>query len=160
MTAPKLTRTLLTGLFLVSAATAQFKSQDPGKAPQLPLTTGNQSSILSLMDPERFSMSHGFSFSMAASGNQAFSYGVYSNRLRYLISDNWALLARLDLVQPTYSTLPFASSAFTGNIYYGARLLYRPSENLQFTIGVDTYPRLYRYGSFYAPYSPFQAPRR
>lgn len=147
---------LLPLLLPLSVATAQFKSQDPRKAPQVPTTTGTQASVLSLIDPDRFSMSHGFSLSMTAAGNQAFSYGVYSNRLQYLLSDKWALLARLDLVQPAYSSLPYASNAFNGSVYYGAELLFQPSENLRFSIGVDTYPRLYRYGSFFSPYSPFQ----
>ncbi|MFQ6616203.1 MAG: hypothetical protein ACE5HZ_05475 [Fidelibacterota bacterium] len=155
---------LLLLLLPLSFTAAQFKSQDPRRGHQVPIPTGSQSSpgetsstsIFSLMDPERFSMSHGFSLSMATWGNQSYSFGTYSNRLRYLFSDNWSLLARLDLVQPTYSTLPYASNVFSGRVYYGAQLLFQPSENLQFSIGVDTYPRLSRYGSFYTPYSPFQ----
>ncbi|MEE9168046.1 MAG: hypothetical protein V3U24_11385 [Candidatus Neomarinimicrobiota bacterium] len=130
-------------IFLLMPVSAQFKSQ-------LPENRAEKQPSVSLEDLERFSINHGFSLNMAVMGGQSVSYGVYSNRLRYLISDKWTLHGSFDLLQPTNSRNPYGVNSFNGQVFYGANLLYRPTENLQLSIGVDNYPR-YRYYS----YSPF-----
>jgi len=142
-------------LFLVSAVFAQFRSQVPSKKPKSPLATPGQGSSISLMDPERLSIRHGFSLSMANLGGLSYSYGIYSNQLNYLISDKWSLYTNLDLVQPTHSSMPAGVNTFNNQIYYGANLLYRPSKSMQLSISVDNYPRLYRYWPVNRYYSPF-----
>jgi len=147
----------------------QFKSQVSSQTPLYPRETQNQESILSLTDPERFSMDHGFSLNMASFGGQALSYGVYSNRLNYMISNKWTLQTNFDIVQS--SQAPFANgrgqmsapfsqriNSLSGQVYYGAKLQYRPLENLEFSISMDNYPRLYRYGpaNRYSPFSRYR----
>ncbi|MFQ6673472.1 MAG: hypothetical protein ACE5GH_01650, partial [Fidelibacterota bacterium] len=138
-------------------ATAQFKSQLPVKHAPPPNSGQEQTSTVSLLDPQRLAVNHGFSFQMGTTGGQSFSYGVYSNRLSYLISTKWSLNTQLDFVQPTHglsggfatssqrasSSFPGRVNGFTGQVYYGAQLKYQPSEHLQFSIGLDNYPRIY-----------------
>ena len=131
-------------LFLVSVISAQFRSQVPSDNPKSPFVNPDQRSSISLLDPGRLSMHHGFSLSMASMGGQSQSYGIYSNQLQYLISNKWSLFTNLNLIQPTHSSMPTGVNTFTGQIYGGAQLLYRPSSSLQLSISVDNYPRLYR----------------
>lgn len=145
---------LFVWFFLATSAFAQFKSQLPDRGLRSPVQSQKGESVISLEDQERLSISHGFSLNMASFGKQTLSYGIYSNRLKYLISDKWSLHTTLDLVQPTNSFSPVGMNALNGQVYYGADLLYQPTENLQLTISVDNYPRLNRYwpANRYSPY--------
>lgn len=134
---------LVISISLLVPVFAQFKSQLKEKNLGRP-----QESTVSIEEMERFSMNQGFSLSMASTGGQSFSYGIYSNKLRYLISDKWSLHTRFDLVQPTHSSIPRGVSTFNGEVFYGANLLYQPSKNLQLSITLDNYPRFYRYRPF------------
>lgn len=138
---------VMIALCLVSASLAQFRSQVPGKRQKPPVG-------ISLEESERLFINHGFSLSMASMGGQSFSYGIYSNRLNYLISEKWSLHTNLDLVQPTHSSTPLGLNTFNGQVYYGANLQYRPTKSLQLNISVDNYPRIYRYWPVnrYSPY--------
>ncbi len=169
ITTTKIVRTCLpivAVLILTPALFGQFKSQLSSRTPLYPEETQNQESILSLADPERFSMDHGFSLNMASFGGQALSYGVYSNRLNYMISNKWTLQTNLDIVQSSQApfahgrsqiSAPFSQriNSLSGQVYYGAKLQYRPLDNLEFSISMDNYPRLNRYwpANRYSPFS-------
>lgn len=156
-------------IMLTPTLFGQFRSQLSLNNPAHPEQTQKQESILSLADPNRFSMNHGFSLNMSSFGGRAVSYGVYSNRLNYTISDKWTLQTNLDIVQSSQAPFanargqisePFAQriNSLSGQVYYGARLQYRPLDNLEFSISMDNYPRLYR--SWPANrYSPFSRTR-
>lgn len=138
---------------LISLSYGQYKSQLVNGTPANPLPSEAEESGITFLDPERFSMNHSFGLSMASMGGMSFGYGVYSNRMRYLLSDKLSLQANLDFVQPTFSSLPGSVNAFNGQTFYQAKLEYKPSENSRFELIFNNYP-LYRYrqsNSFY-PY--------
>ena len=85
-------------VILLGIATAQFRSELPIQS--LPTNLNgeldNQRSI-SLFNPGRFDMSHGFSMSMQSNGQHSFSVMGFTNNLNYLLADNLMLDANLTL---------------------------------------------------------------
>ena len=149
---------LIISLFFTAVTSAQFKSQVPNKGLRSSDLNKEQESAITLLNPARFSMNHAFSLSMSSVGGRSLSYGIYSNRFNYLISNKWLFKGNFDLVQPTHSSLPSGLNTLNGQVYYGAELLFR-HKNFQFSVGVDNHPVYYsrrplnRYSSpLYYPY--------
>ena len=92
-------------------------------------------------------MNHGFSVSlMTGRGLQAgaTSLSVYTNQMRYLVTDNLILNSRIHLVQPGI----MSSTQQTGQnllIYYQAGMDWQPLKNLRIHLGISNLPRLQRY---------------
>lgn len=130
-------------LFIVAETSlyAQFRHNLPEKKTNY---TNPQSPSILLFNPDNLSINHSFSLVMTSFAGQSFSYGIYSNRLQYLLSDKWSIKANFNLVHPTFSTFQTGINPYEGDIYYGLNLQYRPSDNFLFHIGVDNYPLYYR----------------
>ena len=107
-------------------------------AEQVRLVGGN-----SVLDPTRFSMQHGFSFSMATGGlGSASGMGVYTNTINYLITDAVILSSQIHLVQSGVGMQP-GVSADGISMYYQAALNWRISRNVNFSLGLSNIPRYY-----------------
>jgi len=134
-------------VLLLGIATAQFRSELPIQS--LPTNLNgeldNQRS-LSLFDPGRFDMSHGFSMSMLSNGQHSYSVMGFTNNLNYLLADNLMLDANLTLYS---SQLPFQQGqAFNQlNIAYDAGITYQPTKNSYLQLRFQRSPHNQRYQS-------------
>ncbi len=134
-------------VLLLGIATAQFRSELPIQS--LPTNLNgeldNQRS-LSLFDPGRLDMSHGFSMSMLSNGLHSFSVMGFTNNLNYLLADNLMLDANLTLYS---SQLQFQQGqAFNQlNIAYDAGITYQPTKNSYLQLRFQRSPHNQRYQS-------------
>ena len=85
---------------------------------------------LSLFDPARFDIHHGFTISMASQGGRPFSMTGYTSHISYWASDNLALNAKIML----FNTMgPFArenvGSMQNLQLAYDAGITFKPTEN-------------------------------
>ncbi len=130
-------------LFFLSLASGQLVSdlQNLETAETMHLNL-NRTEGLSIFDPDRFDIHHGFSMSMMSMGGLTFSVGSYTNQMSYWINDNLRLDTDITLLQPMMGQpLTSQNSLFTGDILYNTRLTYRPSENsiVSFSFGNNAY---------------------
>ncbi|UCD37992.1 MAG: hypothetical protein JSW54_00445 [Fidelibacterota bacterium] len=146
----------LSSLVLASTLFGQLRSD-------LPQTTSSTQlkSIASpsWLNPQRFTMSHGVSFSFMtgngfASGGTSLS--VYTNQMRYLVADNLILNSRIHLVQPGM----LGASQLGSNdlqVYYQAGLDWQVANNINIHVGFSNLPPLYRYSGWNRGWrSPYQ----
>ncbi|MCH7521781.1 MAG: hypothetical protein IIB42_08810 [Candidatus Marinimicrobia bacterium] len=117
----------------------------------------------SWLDPQRFSMNHGVSFSfMSGSGLGSGSTGlsVYTNQMRYLLTDNMLINSQIHLVQPGLIGAP----QLGGNnleVYYQTALDWQLSNHVRVHLGISNLPyRGYESGRGRNLYSPYMESRR
>ena len=119
-------------LFICSSLLfGQFRNDIPVQS--LPSNlNGELSNIqgLSLFDPARFDIQHGFTMSMASQGGRPFSMTGYTSHISYWASDNLALNAKIML----FNTMePFArenvGSMQNLQLAYDAGITFKPTEN-------------------------------
>ena len=127
--------------FLISIAAGQFKKEIPelNLPDAIPSSQENYHSFLS---PDRFNIRHGFSMSMVSFGKQSFSVGSYSNQMNYLLTDNLRLHLNFTLLQ---SGMTQQQSGLDNNIYYGASINYKFTENSLFQLSFQTSPTYRRH---------------
>ena len=143
-------------LFLLIAVnlSGQLKSDLPQTSSDVLKSVASPSWI----DPQRFTMSHSFSMSLISgtgltSGTTSLS--VYTNQMRFLVTNNLVLNSRINLVQPRW----LGESKFAPNnlkIYYQAGMDWQPLRNLNIHFGISNLPAFYRpspwNGGFDSPY--------
>ena len=136
---------ILIMLLLVGIATAQFRSELPVQS--LPTNLNgeldNQGSV-SLFDPERFNLSHGFTMSMLSNGQYSYSVMGLTNNINYLLNDKLMLDANLTLYS---SQLPLQQGlAFNQlNIGYDAGITYQPTKNSFLQLRFQNLPHNQKY---------------
>ncbi len=154
--------TIMGVLLLAGTLTAQLQDQmlPPSATQQLRSVAGR-----SLLDPNRFTMSHGFSMSFSSGsglyGGPA-SLSVYSNQIRYLLTDNVVITNNLYLLQPG-----FADGGMPGEpnlqAYFQTAVNWRLSHNIHLSLGLSNLP-IPRYapnwGNYYSPYSGMAGPNQ
>jgi hypothetical protein len=101
-----------------------------------------------LVDQSRLSMSQSYSLSYTSSGSNGFMQGMYLNNMRYRLSNPFTLNLQLGFIHTPYNSysgngLNSLNAEFVG----GANLVYKPSNNVSFSIGVSRMPY------YYSPYS-------
>lgn len=137
-------------LILASSLFGQLKSD-------LALTTSSPrlKSVASpsWFDPQRFSMSHGFSISLLSGtglAQGASSLSVYTNQMRYMFASNLILNSRIHLVQPGIMGTPQPG----GNnlqVYYQADMDWRPFNSVTIHLGISNLPPPRYYSPWYRP---------
>jgi len=104
----------------------------------------------SLFDPSRFSMKHSYSVSLFSMGRQTFSQGLYLNTMNFRFSNPLTMQVSVGFMhQPLgkFGNMP----AENGKLFLQhARLQYKPSDKMSFTIDYQSYP--YSYPSPYYYY--------
>ena len=136
---------ILIMLMLVGIATAQFRSELPVQS--LPTNLNgeldNQGSV-SLFDPDRFNLSHGFTMSMLSNGQYSYSVMGLTNNINYLLNDKLMLDANLTLYS---SQLPLQQGlAFNQlNIGYDAGITYQPTKNSFLQLRFQNLPHNQKY---------------
>ena len=96
--------------------------------------------VASFLNPNRFSMNQNFGMSMTSFNGQSISFGTYSNQLEYFIKDNMRLTTNIGISYPLSGSSPLVQNNFISpNIYYGANLDYKVSENMFFNFSINNY---------------------
>jgi len=143
---------LLTEIFLSGIILAQFRMDVPTQT--LPTNLNGELDAqpsLSLFDPARFDMSHGFTMSMMTIGGQSVSMAGFTNRITYMAMDN----LRFDANVTLYKTqLPFQQQGALLNqldVAYDAGITYQPTKNSFLQLRFQNIPHYQRYQT----HSPF-----
>ena len=143
---------LLTEIFLSGIILAQFRMDVPTQ----PLPTNLNGELdaqpsLSLFDPARFDMSHGFTMSMMTIGGQSVSMAGFTNRITYMAMDN----LRFDANVTLYKTqLPFQQQGALMDqldVAYDAGITSQPTKYSFLQFRLQNIP----YNQRYQTYSPF-----
>lgn len=143
-------------LLIAASLSGQLKSDLPQPSSDALKSVASPSWI----NPQRFTMSHSFSMSlMTGSGltNGTTSLSVYTNQMRFLVTDNLVLNSRINLVQPQW----LGESQFAANnlqIYYQAGMDWQPLRNLNIHFGISNLPAFYRPSPWWS--SGFYSPRQ
>ena len=96
--------------------------------------------VASFLNPNRFSMNQNFGMSMTSFNGQSISFGTYSNQLEYFIKDNMRLTTNIGISYPMSGSSPLMQNNFISpNIFYGANLDYKVSENMFFNFSINNY---------------------
>lgn len=138
---------LLTGIIL-----AQFRMDVPTQT--LPTNLNGELDAqpsLSLFDPARFNMSHGFTMSMMSMGGQSVSMAGFSNRITYMAMENLRLDANITLYK---TQLPFQQKGALIDqldMAYDAAITYQPTKNSFLQFRFQNIPHTQRYQT----HSPF-----
>ena len=143
---------LITVIFLSGIILAQFRMDVPTQT--LPTNLNGELDAqpsLSLFDPARFDMSHGFTMSMMTIGGQSLSMAGFTNRITYMAMDN----LRFDANVTLYKTqLPFQQQGALMDqldVAYDAGITYQPTKNSFLQFRLQNIP----YNQRYQTYSPF-----
>lgn len=99
----------------------------------------------SLFDPANLQMNHSFSMSMMTMDGLSMGMGAYTNYMSFILKDNLRLTTSFSLIKPTMMQNPNSPNLLDGQVYYGAQLEYRPTENTILQLGFQTYPRYSNY---------------
>ena len=99
--------------------------------------------LSNLINPEKFSMSQSYSFSVASGGGRTFNNGLYLNTMEYKFSD--PLVAKVSI---GFMHQPFRGPQITQNnqgevFVQRATLQYRPSRKMMLTIDFQQNPTPY-----------------
>ncbi len=145
---------LLTVIFLSGIILAQFRMDVPTQT--LPTNLNGELDAqpsLSLFDPARFDMSHGFTMSMMTIGGQSVSMAGFTNRITYMAMDN----LRFDANVTLYKTqLPFQQQGALLNqldVAYDAGITYQPTKNSFLQLRFQNIPHYQRYQT-HSPFNP------
>ena len=147
-------------LLLAGTLSAQLQHQalPPTVTQQLRSVAGR-----SLLDPNRFTMSHGFSMSFTSGadlyGGPA-SLSVYSNQMRYLLTDKVVITNHLYLLQPGFAD---AGGFGETNLraYFKTAVNWRLSNSVHFSLGLSNLPApryASNWGRYYSPFAGVAGP--
>lgn len=138
---------LVTGSFTTSA---QFRGEEPGRPSvrEGVYREGQNNYILGFINPDNFEMRHSVSVSYGSIGDQSLGMSMYTNSLRYRISEPLSVRADIAMM---FSPFGSASSKFTqdlsGIFLRRASIDYRPSKDMQISLQFRSDPY-----SLYDPY--------
>ena len=144
---------LFLSLLLTSLSVAQLKKPESNIIKSSSLTDKPKGFLNALLDPSRFSMSHSYSVSMFSVGKQTFNQGLYLNTMNYKFSEPLTMQVRIGFIHQ-----PLGSMGLTNNpnqnqngrlFLQRARLQYKPSENMSFTIDYQVLPSSMYYSPYY-----------
>ncbi len=137
-------------LALSLTATAQFRGEEPG----LPSVrdgvyrNSQNSNILGFINPDNFEMRHSVSVSYGSFGDQSLGVSMYTNSLRYRISEPLSVRADIAMM---FSPFGSASAMFkqdlSGIFLRRASVDYRPSKDMRISLQFRNDPY-----SLYDPY--------
>ena len=128
---------LITVIFLSGIILAQFRMDVPTQT--LPTNLNGELDAqpsLSLFDPARFDMSHGFTMSMMSIGGQSVSMAGFTNRITYMALDNLRFDANVTLYKTQHPFQQQGALMDQLDVAYDASITYQPTKNsfLQFRL--------------------------
>ncbi len=143
-------------LLLLTPATlfAQFRGEEPRRPP---VTDGvyqgsGGNAILGFFHPENLQMRHSLSLSYGMMGDQGLGVSMYTNSLRYRISEPLSVRADISMM---FSPFGSASQTFkndlSGIFLRRASIDYQPSKDMKISLQYRTYP----YGTYFPSRSAY-----
>jgi len=133
-------------LVVLTLAAAVFGQYRETTTPSLQSRfTQPQSGLFSgLFNSANLDMSHSISVGYASSSGGGMMTGTYLNSMRYRISPKMLLNLKLGFMTQPYSTYEYSPQGSNNTRFLGgAELVYRPSKNMIFSIGVNNMPFYY-----------------
>ncbi len=97
-------------------------------------------SMMSLFDPNRFSMNHSFSMSMMNMNKQSIGVASYTNNMNFLLRDNLRLQTYVTFMQPSMISANTPNPYSNSQLYFNTALDYSPMENTHFQVSFGNYP--------------------
>jgi hypothetical protein len=143
---------LITVIFLSGIILAQFRMDVPTQT--LPTNLNGELDAqpsLSLFDPARFDMSHGFTMSMMSIGGQSVSMAGFTNRITYMALDNLRFDANVTLYKTQHPFQQQGALMDQLDVAYDASITYQPTKNSFLQFRLQNIP----YNQRYQTYSPF-----
>ncbi len=120
---------------------------------------GMQNSMLGFLDPAKFHMSHSFSVSYASAGGAGVVMNTYLNTINYKFSDQLSIRTKLGIMASPYNNMPNQPYLNDAQLFGGAEVIYRPTENSALMLRVESVPANYFYRpGLYNNYSHFYRP--
>jgi hypothetical protein len=129
-------------------AGAQFNGRPNDQISNPSLAISVPPKLFSLFDPQKFSMQHSYTFSVASDGKRTFSDGLYLNTMQYQFSAPLLFRLKWGLETPAGLQSTQALLAKPNLVVPSMELLYRPFKNMLFKVE-------YRTNTEYAPYAPY-----
>jgi hypothetical protein len=137
-------------LMLPSALSAQFRGEEP-RRPSVAEGVYQESdgAILGFFHPENLQMRHSFSVSYGMMGDRGLGVSMYTNSLRYRISEPLSVRADISMMfSPFGSAGQMYKNDLSGIFLRRASIDYKPGKDMKISLQYRAYP----YGSHY-PYS-------
>ena len=89
-------------------------------------------------------MQHSVSMSYMSMGSTNLMLNTYLNTMQYEFSDNLLLTTKLGIMNSPYNSMPHDNYLNESRFFGGAELLYKPTENMIFSISFESVPYLMR----------------
>ena len=148
---------LVFALTAARPASAQLRSQVPEseRAPTQVLDEDATSfSLNSLFNPADFQMDHSYTMSAGTFGGSGYSYGLYTNTMRWQPTDNVAARVDVGFMHSPFGALSGETNGLNGQLFLqNAEIAYRPADNVELHFVVRQNP----YGNYMQPqgYVPY-----
>lgn len=142
-------------LILTTLAAAQYRGLEP-RSPSVTdgvLKESATNALFGLFDPEKFSMSHGFSMSYTNVAGQNIGLTMYTNTMRYQLIPELSMRADVSVLFSPFSSLGAGFQKEISGIYLSrAELNYQPWKDVRFSLSYRYIPG---YGGYGSPYSRY-----
>ena len=153
----KRTTILLFLLLSVHVTSAQFRGMEPrNPSIQDAIVKPSGNLLFGFIDPDRFLMQHSVSMSYMNLGGQNMGLTMYTNSMRYQISEPLSVRADVSMVFSPFSSYGTAFQREISGIYLNrAQIDYQPSKNFKVSFQYRNLPGYgyYGYGGYGNPYS-------
>lgn len=115
-----------------SGNTSVFKASDSWKAPN--------GFIKSLLDPNRFTMTHSYNLSFGRIGNYSMNHGLYTNTMTYQIAKPLTAQVAVGLLHQPFPGNNELQQIGTKLFIQHARMQFKPSDKFSVTVDYQAYP--------------------
>jgi len=103
----------------------------------------NPASVFSFLDPSKLKMSHSVSMSYSSFGGESVLMNSYVNTINYQFNDQLSIRTNLGIMASPYNSMPNNSFLNKSQIFGGAELNYRPTDDMFFTLRFEKMPYSY-----------------
>lgn len=118
-----------------------FPSEEKINTPRETLTSGGESFLSRLLDPQRFSMHQTYSMSFMSGGGASVGIGMFTNTFSYKASDNMFISADVSAVYSPFSSLGADHAKSLNGIYLSnARLDWKLGEHTFLQVSYSAMP--------------------
>lgn len=150
-------KTVVSLLLCIVTASGMLHAQIRGQEPARPNVSdalksqSASSSILGIIDPDRFSMSHSLSMGYYSFAGEGLGITAYTNSMRYKISDPLSVRADVSFLFSPFGSSKLFAKDINGINLDRAQIDYVPSKDFRISLQYRQYP----FG--YSPYSGYES---
>lgn len=138
-------------LFLVLTPIQAQTTTDNSTTTNL-LGSNSNAKTFSLLDPSRFKLSQGYTFSYFSGGGTHGSLGIYTTTLNYQVSNPLSLTLSLNYLHQPLSVVGRNNAGIKNAVLPNFQLYYHPNSSFSFMINVVTCPSPNDWGYYYPWY--------